>query len=315
MIAARMTSRAIFLCWATAGFVTGFSAITQAHPGLHHDWQQASQAMDAQPWAAEPRLQRSQIARLQGHLLISYYEARWARALAPQDPAGWRAQGLAAQGLGLSAEAESYLDAYFQEGGQAVDARVARAELRWLRGSTAEALQDLDEAIHRKPDVESALLRARWLRSIGAGVRAAEGLQDLLPKLGGALLLRRELVSVRLELGQGKAALALVDQALKFAPQDVDWLLQRSRVLKALSRGLEAHTTLQQALHTVDNAMLRRPTALRLAQRAEVRLELGDRAGASKDLTEALHKSPTFPKARALAAKLDVSVPPEETLR
>jgi hypothetical protein len=71
-----------------------------AHPGLHHDWEEATRALEQDPYSAQPRLSRSKVARLEGWRLTAYHEARWARALAPHDAAPHRALGLAALGLG-----------------------------------------------------------------------------------------------------------------------------------------------------------------------------------------------------------------------
>jgi len=285
-----------------------------AHPGLHHDWQQTQLQLEAQPFNPEIRLRRSQLARLQGQMLTSYYEARWARALAPNAAGPHRGLGLAALGLGLRHQAHGHLQAYFAAGGQAFDARVALAKLNWQRGLHTKALAQLELALEGKPDVEVGLLRARWLQSRGQAAAAVAGLRDLMPKLSGALLIRRELVAMERDRGHGEAALAEVDKALKFAPKDVGWQLERARILQSLRRPEDAQQSLRVALASVNYAITRRPTALRLAQRAEVRLALGDRRGASDDIIEALRKSPSFKKAQTMASALNLPAAPKETL-
>lgn len=309
-----MKQGAIFAGLAVAALPWIGTSDVSAHPGLHHDWQQTQRQLEAQPFNPDIRIRRAQLARLQGQMLTSYYEARWARALAPSAPDPSRGMGLAALGLGLDKEAQRHLQAYFAAGGEAFDARVALAKLNWRSGLQAKALAQLELALEGKPDVEAGLLRARWQQSRGQAETAAAGLRALLPKLSGALLIRRELVAVERDRGQGEAALAEVDRALKFAPKDVDWQLERARILQSLRRPREAQQSLRVALASVNYAITRRPTALRLSQRAEVRLALGDRRGASDDIIEALRKSPSFKKAQTMASALNLPAAPKETL-
>lgn len=280
-----------------------------AHPGLHHDWEEATRALEQDPYSAQPRLSRSKVARLEGWRLTAYHEARWARALAPHDAAPHRALGLAALGLGRRGEALDALDAFFTAGGEAFDARVARAEARWAEGRPAEALGDLDQALTLKPDVEAALLRARWHRAQGDLPKAALGLEQILAQVGDALLLRRALVALYLDLGRPEPALALVEAALAKEPRSAEWLMAKARALKVAGRPGAARETLIEALEIAEHAVERRATPLLIAQRAEVRLALGDRAGARRDLDLALHRGPPFPRAVELAAELGVRLP------
>ncbi len=127
---------------------------------------------------------------------------------------------------------------------------------------------------------------------------------EVLPRLGHALLLRQRLVAIELQRGAPQSALAIVEASLTKTPGNVQWLLQMSEVLGLLDRRHEARECLKEALSTVNAGRSRRPTALRLVQRAEVRLAQGDRDGAIADVQTALKKGPSFPKARALATQL-----------
>lgn len=304
-----MAKPAQCLCLGLAIAAVFYSSEASTHPGLHHDWVEATQKIEDRPFDAQARLRRAKVARMQGNLLLSYFDARWARALAPGSPDPWRALGLAAARLKRPAEAESLFDTYLQMGGRGFDVQVGRAKLLHQRGAYKASLAQIDQALVLKPDVETALLRATWLTEQGRLTQASRGLSELLPKLGHALLLRHRLVSIELQRGAGASALKIVDAALMTAPKNVQWLMRRAEVLRALQRPTEATHSLEQALKTVEFGLTRRPTALRLVQRAEVRLALGDRPGATQDLHSALQKSPKFAKARALAATLKIKEP------
>lgn len=279
------------------------------HPGLHHDWAEATAAMAEDPFAVQPRLSRARVARLEGRHLAAYFEARWARALAPHDAEPLRVLGLAALDLGLQGEGLDHLDAFFAAGGEAFDARVARAKARWSARQQAEALDDMDRALALKPDVDAALLRASWRRQRRQLTEAAAGLSDVLTRVQDALLVRRALVEVRLEQGQPQAALELVEEALTKNPRSVEWLLAKARALTASGEPETAHQTLLDALVLAEAAAQQRATPMLITQRAEVRLALGDRAGARRDLDLALTKGPPFPRALELSRELGRRAP------
>lgn len=197
-----------------------------AHPGAPHEWAEATRAMAEDPFAVQPRLSRASVARREGRRLTAYFEARWARALAPHDAAPHRALGLAALDLGWRAEGLAALSAFFAAGGEDLEARVARARIRWAEHQPEAALEDLDRALALTPDPTAALLRAEWQRAQGRLPEAAVGLADVLTRAQGALPVRRALVEAYLDLKQPELALALLDAA---PLEDPTWKALRAR--------------------------------------------------------------------------------------
>ncbi|WP_158510588.1 tetratricopeptide repeat protein [Actinoplanes friuliensis] len=180
-----------------------------------------------------------------------------------------------------------------------------RAKVSAARGDLDAALTDLRAATATLPTVDHLVTLADTLEAAGRSRTATDDLVRVSTRLPGAgpSTTDIDLVLFHADRGEGAAAVA------------------QGRALLAARPSVTVETAYAWALHSAGRDREARKHAdrgLRLGTRdarahyyrAMIRLELGDRAGARTDLTQALRINPHFslryaPKARAQLADLD----------
>lgn len=311
-----------------------------AHPGAHHDIERLTRLLTVSPDRTDLLTQRGRCYRIEGRLTESLADLERAVSLAPQDVEAHLQRGRTLAALGRSAEAHREFTTCLRLQPAHVAALVARArvarasasdclrspicaidaraaapyptecglpgprQLACTRAHLRAAVDDLNAALSIRPDVEPALDRARLLEALGHTDVAADGLHDMLHKLGGAVVLRLELIRLETARGRHAEAVALIDEAMAGATSKIDWLLRRADVYAAAGDGVAARRDRESALAEADRAVARRATALHLVQRARAHLALGRRENAVADVQAALRRSPRYAEARELVRRL-----------
>ncbi|MCO5171754.1 MAG: protein kinase [Planctomycetes bacterium] len=167
-----------------------------------------------------------------------------------------------------------------------------RARARVLGGDVAGALQDLDESVRLSPFNPSARqtrieVNARLGRWREVVADADDALERGAPQPDGFLVAR---AGARLQLGDARAAVADVTQALELRPT-LEAHMLRARARVALGQHAEAERDLEAALRLAPGH------GLLLADRGRVRELRGDLAGARADLEAAVERMPRHPQA------------------
>jgi tetratricopeptide (TPR) repeat protein len=285
--------------------------VATAHPGLDHDIERATRLLADNPNQVDLLVQRGHLYRLDGKLIESLGDLDRARELDPNDRWVVLQRGLTLSAMGRDGEAEADLDSFLKEGGAAL-AYMERGRIRARTGRTQRAITDLTSAIHMQPDVESYLLRGRLQVSVGQLAEAAAGYRGGLSRLGGAVLLKEELIKVEMARARHQVALKLIDQALTQAAVKSPWHLRRAEVLAASGHPERVRAELGRALAEASRLLAKRPCGIHLVSRSRVHAAMGNLAAARQDLKLALRKSPRFKEARKLLADLERRETPKE---
>ena len=180
-----------------------------------------------------------------------------------------------------------------------VDAYVARAHLRVIRGATAPAIRDYDEAIWREPD-NPDYYQQRGMAYVRLG-RKSEAVADFEHAIrldpGRAAAYRaRGLAYV--ELGQPELAIPSFDEAVRLDPQDPGAYFGRATARASLGQTEEALADFDSAIRLFADD----PEAYK--GRGKVRVELGDLESAVDDFGSAIrlaHPDPEPLRLRAAA--------------
>jgi tetratricopeptide (TPR) repeat protein len=274
-----------------------------AHPGLHHDIQAATVAIEKDPTRADLYVDRAYLERLDEELDLALADLDHARKL---DAANLRVaaeRGMTLSTLGRDREAEVELTRFVAAGGTA-PTFAERATVRERLGRHNEAIADFGSALALRPDIEIYLLRGSLQESMGDLAGAAAGYRDGRKTLGDAVALDLALIRVETARKRYAAALELVNVQLNRATVKTDWYLRRADVLAAAGRKAEAAADRDRALREAESAVARTGSGMNLYSRAKANAALGRIDDAKQDLEMVLEKSPRFAEARELLASL-----------
>jgi tetratricopeptide (TPR) repeat protein len=275
------------------------AAGARAHDGLARAIARADEVVRARPGDARALVERAALLRRAGEVARALADLDVAAALAPE----LREVALE-RGLALAAveprRAEAELDRFLSDGPPSVAALSARAAIREGAGRLGEARADWDAAFRLRADPELALARGRVDEAMGDLARAADGYEEALRALGGAVVVRLALVRVETARGRWARARALVDEGMAQSPLKAEWLLARADVDDASGRRADAVRARREALREVDATLGRKRTPLRLLTRARALIGLGRRAEAVRELEACLAMAPGLDEARSL---------------
>lgn len=289
-----------------AAIVTACMAVPViAHPGLHHDIDRVSTALAAQPRRADLYLERGFLHRLNDEPAKALADLEQAATLDPALPNLALHRGLTLSALRRDPQAEVELTKAVADPGAPAAAWMERGKVRERLGRLAAAAGDYAAAIRLDPQPDAYLLHGRLLEALGRSEDAAACYRDGLSRLGGAVALRLELIGVETRAKRYDAALEQIDLAMRSSGNKVDWLLRRGDVNAAAGRPDVARRDREQALADCRQQVVRRPSSLRLYQRARAYHALGRRDEAIADLKAALRKTPRYGEARALLSTLE----------
>lgn len=292
------------------GMCLGFSIMlaappaATAHPGLHHDIERVTASMQTEGDKAGLLVERGYYYRLEGDLKASLRDLDEAIRLNPDLNSIYAQRGLTLAGLGRFEQAEADFDRFIGAGGLSSPVFLARARIRATDGRVTAALADYDKAIEIDLDVDAVLERARFLESHGKSARAAKGLRDAIPKLGGAVILCDALIDVEVAQKRYPQAISLIDQQLTSAPVKTGLLLRRADVHEKAGQPAQARQDREQALIEAHKVLSKRSSGIHLFSRAKVYVALGRLDEAKRDLEQVVLKSPKFLEAKKLLAKL-----------
>jgi tetratricopeptide (TPR) repeat protein len=198
----------------------------------------------------------------------------------------------------------SELNAFIAETGGSMTTLAMRGRVHERQGRVEEALADYDAALALDGHVELYLQRSRLLMSQGDPVRALSGLSEGVDRLGGAVLLRMELIEVARSLGELDVALEQTDAISAQARVDTRALLLRAEILDEAGLYEEAERARRGALAESDRLLDRRMSATGLVDRADAYLSLGRWEEAIEDLERALAITPPSFVRDAIEAQL-----------
>lgn len=276
-----------------------------AHPGLHHDIERATAALEKSPENPSLLVERGFYYRLDGNLDASLKDLNRAVEIAPDSKDAYAHRGLALSMMGRKKEAESDIDKFISLGGATAAVYSERARIRAADGRLDEAIKDFNTAISLDVDVDLVLERGRLLESLGRSEAAAEGYRSAIRALGGAIVLREALIRVEVGRGNFDLALAQIDAQLEVSPVKTEGLLQRAEVLEMAGHDNEAKKDRESALAEAQRVLAKRPSSIHLLSRAKALASLGRRDEAIRDLQLAVSKAPRFAEGKKFLEELE----------
>lgn len=164
-----------------------------------------------------------------------------------------------------------------------VDAYIARANLRVIRGAMSPAIRDYDEAIWREPDNPDYYQR-RGLAYVRLG-RKSEAVSDFEHAIRldpGRAAAHRARGLAYVELGQPELAVPSFDEAVRLDPQDTGAYFGRAQARAALGQTEQALADFNAAIRLFADD----PEAYK--GRGKVHVELGDLESAVADFGSAI---------------------------
>lgn len=248
--------------------------------------------------------ERAELLLMSGQPARALDDLRVALALAPDDASALVLEGQALEALGEPDEALATLDRAVALAPTSFAARRARADLRVASRDRRGAIEDLDAALALTDDVDAFLDRGRWLVLEGRAAEAAQGLDEALARMHDAAPLLLAAVDAHLAAGESEAALVIVEAAVLRTPTDPRLVLLRGDVLVRLGRASEARAAFEDALVAIEARLSRHRTTALLVDRGETLLRLGRVAEAQATLDEVSATGARYPRAAALAARL-----------
>jgi len=278
--------------------------VAMAHPGLHHDIERVTASMQTEGDKAGLLVERGYYYRLEGDLKASLRDLDEAIRLNPDLHSIYAQRGLTLSELGRFAQAEADFDRFIGAGGLSSPVLLARARIRASDGKLTSALADYDKAIGVDLDVDSVLERAKFLESHGNLSRAAEGLREAIPQLGGAVVLCDALIRVEVARKRFPEAISLINQQLTIAPVKTGLLIRRAEIYEKAGQPAQAREDREQALVEANKVLAKRSSGIHLFSRAKVYVALERPEDAMRDLEQVVLKSPKFLEAKKLLAKL-----------
>ncbi len=167
-----------------------------------------------------------------------------------------------------------------------------------------DAVLAYDRALELRPDVQLHLSRGRLLRGVGRITEAIAGLEEGVIALGGAAVLRAQLIELYLASRAPHDAIAHVDVLLASARAKSRWLLLRGQAYDQAGDPRRARADREAALADADRVLARRGSATARLARARALHALGRDAEARADLERVVRRAPRNREARALLHQL-----------
>ena len=238
---------------------------------------------------------------------------QWNRALADLEQVGrlqprnpyrslFRARIFAATGREALAEAELTELIGYQPG---YHAYVERATLRQQSGHLTPALADYEHALSFQITVRAALGQGRMLRALSRNSEAIDAYRHALSRLGGAVVIRIELIETLLEERRFSEALTQVSQGRAQAQNTARWDFREAEILARSGRVTQARQYRQRILADVEERIVRRPTAALYVLKAKVLWSLERHDEARRSIQRALSLTPQYLEARQLQVEMD----------
>lgn len=292
-----------------AVLVLFFAPALVGHPGIHHDIERVSAAIEGAPKDVRLLVERGYYLRLDGKLEASLEDLNRAVRLDPSFRDAYAHRGMTYSAMGRSQEAEQDLSRFLSDGGRTAAVFAERAHIRARDGRIQDAIRDFDSALRLDVDVDLVMERGRLLESIDRTDEAAEGYRTALSQLGGAVVLRDALVELEIRRGRYDAAVDQINEQMKVTPVKTELLLRRAEILELAGRKAEAHRDRERALHEADRVLNRRASGLHLISRAKALAALGRIDEACTELRLAVAKAPRFKEGLELLTKLEGTKP------
>jgi len=281
------------------------STTVRAHPGLHHDIDRVSEAIEREPARADLYLERGFLERLDAKPEQALADLAEARRLDPANRSIAAERGLALSALGRDEEAEKELTAFLSGGAATAPVLSERAKVRQRLGRKDLAIADWSASIALAPEVDAYLARGALLESTGRDAEAHAGYVDGARRLPGEPNVQGALIRLDVRTKRFDEALGVLDEEVARSSVKTDAYLRRAEVLEAAGRAPEARADRERALAEAERMVAQGATGVRLMGRARASLALGRTDDARRDLTQALAKAPRYAEARMLLAEID----------
>jgi tetratricopeptide (TPR) repeat protein len=281
-----------------------FARPAGAHPGYLADVARLTQQLDVAP-TADLFLRRAERYRLlaQWENAASDLAAAERLGASPVQVALERGQTLAA--AGDTAQALAELDRYLALGGASAAGLRAHARLHASAGRYDAAALDLARVLAAGADPEVCLELADVELARRRTEDAARMLERCLQQLGGAVVVRKKLIDVRLLQHDHAAAAAVARAAMPGLSVKAEWRLIAADALTRAGSRAEARQELEAALAELDGVLAgRRAGGLHQLLRARALAGLGRKKEALAQLDALLAAQQNFEEAKALRAQL-----------
>jgi tetratricopeptide (TPR) repeat protein len=298
----RQFRRVIKTCAVLVFASFSFIPIVTAHSGLDPEIQEITEKLTKNPNSVDLLVSRGQVYRSYGKFNESLQDLERAWLLDRENRTVVLQRALTLSAMGRYGEAEAALDAFLQEKSdpKQILALAERAAIRAKTGRVELATADLTSAIQLKPTMELYHFRGKLQESLGKLDAAAAGYHDGIAKLGDSIVLKNGLIRVQIAQKEYSQALALIDEEVARSSVKTPWYLQRAEILAIMGQPDASRLAYEQALSETNRMLGKRPTALHLVARAKILNAIGQRDDATRDLREALKKSPGYDEAEKL---------------
>jgi tetratricopeptide (TPR) repeat protein len=240
---------AVALCWGSP--LPGF-----AHGGFHERIERANRAVEADPDAPGPYLNRAELHRRHGDFAEAMADIDRAAALEPGGHASDYFRGRVYLDSGRAQQAEAALRRFLEHEPRNPAALEARARALASLGRHIEAAHAYTRAIESQPVPIPAYYLARAEAFAEAGAEhlpeAIRSLDAGLVTLGPVMTLQRAAIALEVRRGNVDGALARLQSAAAASPRQETWLARRGEILERAGRFEEAHDSFELALREMD---------------------------------------------------------------
>lgn len=276
----------------------------RAHPGLQHDIEKVTEAIDGSPNQIDLLIKRARLYRLDHQPLRALDDLKRAakRGATPDQIARERAFALADSGQ--TSAAETAINAHLKT--QPADAKALAflGSLCVKRGDTVSAIRAYRQSVDAAPNVETVVTLG-WLLEKSQQLDAAAKLyRTALTQLGKPVVLIQALVDVETERGRFDAAMVLVNDMIQRVPVSTEWWIKRAEIHRLQGAHDDADTALETALTLANQSLRQKRTAIHLCSRAEILLLMDRFDAAMQDVDLAIELAPRFQPAKKLREQI-----------
>lgn len=287
--------------WVAAGVVLVCVSSASAHEPINRDIVEVSNELNAGGPVVALLVVRARLWLLDGDPERALADVQLAEALEPDNPALPIVRAAALRATGRDEAALAVLESATPSFG----VHRLQGEIHEAHARLAEALAHYESAAAFATTVDVSLARGRVLRRIGRVDDAIGVYGTVLEDLGGAVLIRRELIETLVERGRWNDALVQIDVARGSARDTSLWDLREARVRDAMGEHARAATIRANVLTSIETRLRRRPTAALWLRKARAERELGRMDAARRSAARALTLAPRYAPAHELARELD----------
>jgi tetratricopeptide (TPR) repeat protein len=285
----------IVSCVVFASFVT--VSVASADPSLNEQFAALEFRIAQSPTDVSLHLRHAELLRRDGRDDEALTELALVEALDPSEPRVWVVRSRVHLGMRRFAEARSAAEVVLSMDPSSADGHVLRGRALRGLGDLVGAIDELEQALRVRDELEVHLERGDLLVRTGRLDEAALGYREALAAHGGAVVIRRALIDVEILRLQFPAAIAEIDAILEHARVRTDWLLLRAELFAALGRTDEAARDRAGALADADRLLALRHSAAARAARADALVALGRRDEAIREYEAAIEQSPGLERA------------------